>query len=117
MCADLCSAHIFLISERGAYPLFKPSQVGIAALSVAFGAVQALASVAVFVIDFDRDIFFQDGTVFFDDGEIFRSFPHNVISPFLFILYSLKKKNIPNKTCKKKAAKCLTVYGKCCIIN
>ncbi len=102
MCADLCSAHIFLISERGAYPLFKPSQVGIAALSVAFGAVQALASVAVFVIDFDRDIFFQDGTVFFDDGEIFRSFPHNVISPFLFILYSRKKRIFRIKRVRKK---------------
>lgn len=102
MCADLCSAHIFLISERGAYPLFKPSQVGIAALSVAFGAVQALASVAVFVIDFDRDIFLQDGTVFFDDGEIFRSFPHNVISPFLFILYSRKKRIFRIKRVRKK---------------
>lgn len=91
MCADLCSAHIFLISERGAYPLFKPSQVGIAALSVAFGAVQALASVAVFVIDFDRDIFFKTGQYFLMTEKSSGLFLIT-LSPLFFLYYIPAKK-------------------------
>ena len=90
MCADLCSAHIFLISERGAYPLFKPSQVGIAALSVAFGAVQALASVAVFVIDF-AIFFFRTGQYFLMTEKSSGLFLIT-LSPLFFLYYIPAKK-------------------------